>query len=154
VSRNDCDSDRVDSGLISKDVAGNVVAHHGAMIRTLRYAVLLSALAAAASCGSSKSAPTAPSPGNNSPTGVSIVNGARALGNTAYAPNPVTVSVGTTVTWTNNDTTAHNATSDSGAFSSGTMAPGAQFSFTFQSKGNFPYHCTFHPGMVATVVVQ
>jgi plastocyanin len=45
-------------------------------------------------------------------------------------------------------------TSDTGAFDSGSLAPGAKFSFTFQTRGSFPYHCTPHPGMVATVVVQ
>jgi plastocyanin len=58
------------------------------------------------------------------------------------------------VTWTNSDTSTHTTTSDTGAFDSGSMAAGAKFSFTFQARGNFPYHCTLHPGMIATVVVQ
>jgi plastocyanin len=40
------------------------------------------------------------------------------------------------------------------AWSSGTVAPGGQFSFAFQTAGTFPYHCTIHPGMVGTVVVR
>jgi plastocyanin len=80
--------------------------------------------------------------------------GARALGNQAFAPSPATVPVGTTITWTNNDTSTHTVTSDSGAFDSGSLAPGAKFSFTFQTRGTFPYHCSPHPSMVATVVVQ
>jgi plastocyanin len=37
---------------------------------------------------------------------------------------------------------------------SGSIAAGGKFSFTFQNRGTFPYHCTFHPGMIASVVVQ
>jgi len=73
---------------------------------------------------------------------------------TAYSPNPLTVSVGTTVTWTNNDTTTHNSTSNNGAFATPSIGPGASASFTFQSAGSFAYHCTIHPGMVGTITVQ
>ena len=84
---------------------------------------------------------------------MSIVSGSSTLTSTAYAPNPITVAVGGTVTWTNNDTTAHTATANSGAFSSGTIAPSGKFSMTFPSAGSFPYRCTLHPGMVGTVTV-
>lgn len=73
---------------------------------------------------------------------------------TAYAPNPITIAVGGTVTWMNNDNTAHTATATAGAFDSGTIAPGASFSRTFTAAGSFPYRCTLHPGMVGTVTVQ
>jgi plastocyanin len=64
------------------------------------------------------------------------------------------VSAGTTVTWSNGDTITHTATADGGQFNSGAIAAGGKFSFTFQTTGTFPYHCTIHPGMVGTVVVQ
>ena len=73
---------------------------------------------------------------------------------TAYSPNPVTVAVGGTVTWTNTDSIANTSTANGGAWNSGTMAPGATFSMTFASAGSFPYHCSIHPGMVGTVTVQ
>ena len=66
----------------------------------------------------------------------------------------MTVTVGSTVTWTNNATTAHTATSNTGAFDSGTIAIGASFRFTFQTAGTYQYHCNFHPGMAGSVVVQ
>ncbi len=71
---------------------------------------------------------------------------------TAFAPNPVAVAVGGTVTWTNNDSTTH--TSVGGAWNSGAIAPGGTFSMTFPAAGSFPYHCSIHPGMVGTVTVQ
>jgi plastocyanin len=64
------------------------------------------------------------------------------------------VAVGTTVTWTNNDTTAHTSTADNGQWSSGSLAPGQSFSTMMSTSGTFTYHCTIHPGMVGTVTVQ
>jgi plastocyanin len=87
---------------------------------------------------------------------VTIPNGARTLGTAAFVPNPVTVSVGSTVTWTNSDTASsnHDVVADGGAFDSGLFGNGKSFSFTFQSRGTFTYHCSIHAGMVGTVVVQ
>ena len=116
---------------------------------TVRNVIVLSALALSAACGSSN--PTTPTPTS---VAVSIVAGARTLGSNAYTPNPTSITVGSTVTWTNNDTLTHTVTSDSGAFDSGSLAPGAKFTFTFLTRGTFAYHCTPHPGMVASVVVQ
>jgi plastocyanin len=79
---------------------------------------------------------------------------ARNLGASAFNPSPLMVGVGTTVRWTNDDTIAHDATSNSNVWASGNLAPGAHYDFTFQNVGTYPYHCTIHPGMTGTVVVQ
>jgi len=71
----------------------------------------------------------------------------------AFSPGSVTVAVGGVVTWTNNDTTAHNVTSTSGAFRSATLQPGQTFTFTFTTPGTYPYLCTLHGGMNGTIVV-
>ena len=109
-------------------------------------------------CGgsSNSSAPLSPSPSPPSSTtaAVSIPTGAQTLGSSAYVPNPLTITAGTTVTWKNTDSIAHTVTSDAGAFNSSTLGAGAIFSFTFSAKGTFPYHCTFHPGMIGSVIVQ
>jgi plastocyanin len=126
------------------------------MIRpfTLYAGVTFFAAVLLSGCGGSSS-PSSPSPTGTAAAAVSIPVGAQNLGTSGYAPNPLTIASGTTVTWTNTDTTAHTSTSDSpGVFSSGTIAAGGKFSFTFQNKGTFAYHCTFHSGMVGTVVVQ
>ena len=75
--------------------------------------------------------------------------------NFAYSPASVSVSVGDTVTWTNNDAgVPHTVTSDTpGVFDSGNMATGATFSKTFTAAGTFTYHCNIHPSMTGTVVV-
>ena len=93
------------------------------------------------------------------PISVSTVPGSSALTTDAYQPNPVQVSVGGTVTWTNDDTQPHTATSGEavtpdGNFDSGIMAPAATFDFTFTEAGEYPYFCLLHPNMVGTVSVM
>jgi plastocyanin len=68
--------------------------------------------------------------------------------------DPIEVAVGTTVTWTNNDTSPHTATSDDGTFQSGKIDPGASFSFTFDTAGTYEYHCEFHANMHGTITVK
>jgi len=72
----------------------------------------------------------------------------------AFNPSNTTVSPGTTVTWVNNDQTAHTVTTNDGAFDSGTLQPGQSFSFAFDKAGTYAYHCNIHPTMTATVTVS
>src|SRR4030042_449210 len=65
--------------------------------------------------------------------------------NMAFSPATLTVSAGTTVTWTNNDTTIHTVTSNTGLFESVQMSKGSNFSYTFNHIGTFAYHCSIHP---------
>jgi plastocyanin len=126
----------------------------------LRSLLLVSLLAfTVAACGNDTPAtqptptPTpTPSPGTGST--VTIPIGAAGLTTTAYSPNPVTVAVGATVTWVNNDNIAHTATSTTRVFDTGLINPGASVSKTFSTAGSFPYLCSIHPGMVGTVNVQ
>ena len=72
----------------------------------------------------------------------------------AFDPGTITITVNTTITWTNKDGVAHTVTSDSGLFDSGNIAQNGTYSHTFTSEGTFPYHCTNHPYMTATVKVN
>ena len=72
----------------------------------------------------------------------------------AFSPQAVTVKVGDSVTWTNNDGVAHSATANGGSFDSGTIGGGASKSVTFATAGSFAYHCKFHLQMTGTVTVQ
>jgi nitrite reductase (NO-forming) len=97
--------------------------------------------------------------GESGATGVSIVPGSSSLTTDSYSPNPVQVSTGATVTWTNDDAQPHTATSGEavtpdGNFDSGIMAPSATFDFTFTEAGEYPYFCLLHPNMVGTVSVS
>jgi len=105
------------------------------------------------SCGG-KTAPTAPASTSAAALTVTIVPAARTLTTAAFTPNPATLAPGGKLTWSNTDTTTHDMISDSGLWDSGRINPGDHFDFNFQTKGTFPYHCSIHPGMVGTVVVQ
>lgn len=72
----------------------------------------------------------------------------------AFNPSVITIAAGTTIKWTNKDFVAHTVTSNAGVFASGTLATGDTFSFTFTIAGSYPYHCTPHPTMTATVIVN
>jgi plastocyanin len=71
----------------------------------------------------------------------------------AFSPADITVKVGTTVTWTNQDQDAHTVTATGGAFGSQALDTGAHYTFTFTKPGSYDYLCTIHPFMTATVVV-
>ena len=76
------------------------------------------------------------------------------MANRSYDPPQVTVKVGDTVTWVNQDTPKHDVVADNGEFKSNLFDKGGTFSFTLTKTGTYPYHCSIHPGMVGTVVVQ
>lgn len=117
----------------------------------MRFLSITLAILALAACGSD-------STGNNPPpsSDVLIVSGADTKGASAYDPNPFTISLATqtTVKWGNGDGITHTVTADGGAFDSGNLASGNSFSHTFAAPGTFGYHCTIHPTMVGTVVVN
>ena len=72
----------------------------------------------------------------------------------SFQPATITVDAGTTVTWVNKDSVPHSATSDNGAFDTGTFANGESRSFTFTTPGTYAYHCVIHPSMHGTVQVR
>ena len=72
-----------------------------------------------------------------------------------FKPKTLTISVGMKVVWINKTQVEHTATSDDGTtFNSGPIAPGGKFGFVFTKKGTFTYHCTFHPFMTGTIIVN
>ena len=78
-----------------------------------------------------------------------------------FVPAILTVSKGTTVTWTNGDSTLHTVTSgspesgNSGTeFDSSYLAAGKTFQHLFSTAGTFDYYCTLHPYMKGKVVVN
>ncbi|HEX5940265.1 MAG TPA: cupredoxin family copper-binding protein [Dehalococcoidia bacterium] len=71
----------------------------------------------------------------------------------AFAPADLQVNVGDVVTWTNSDPTAHTVTADEGVFDSGSISGDGTFEFTFDTAGEFAYHCEFHTGMTGTITV-
>ena len=70
-----------------------------------------------------------------------------------FDPASITVTAGTTVTWTNKDAIAHRPTSNTGLFDSGNMSPNGTFSFNFPTAGTYNYFCAIHPSMTGKVIV-
>jgi plastocyanin len=70
-----------------------------------------------------------------------------------YMPANVTVKAGAKVTFTNDDQTAHTATSDSSGFDTGTINPGKSVTVTLRKPGTIAYHCQFHAFMTAHITV-
>ena len=73
--------------------------------------------------------------------------------NFAFVPANVTICQGATVRWTNLDTVQHTSTSDTGVWDSGLLSQNQSFSFTFNTIGVYPYHCTPHPNMRGIITV-
>jgi nitrite reductase (NO-forming) len=72
-----------------------------------------------------------------------------------YSINELTIKVGSTVTWTNNDPgMIHTVTSVDGLFDSGFLNEGDTWSYTFEEPGDFEYLCTPHPWMRARIIVE
>ncbi len=81
----------------------------------------------------------------------------------AFDPMEITIQVGESVTWTNQDIVPHTATSgnpgddDLGSvFQSANLFQGGTFTHTFDEAGEFVYFCEVHPGMMrdAKVIVE
>lgn len=72
----------------------------------------------------------------------------------AFNPKEIEISVGDTITWTNLDSVRHTATSDNGVFDSGLLSNGESWSYTFSEAGTYDYHCTPHPSMKGTIIVN
>ncbi len=118
---------------------------HVALILAL-FVVLVVAVFAAG-CGGGTSGTTTTAAGGAS-------GGQVVMKSFAFDPASVTVKVGDSVTWTNNDSATHTVTADNGEFKSSDIAPGATFTQKFDKAGTYPYHCSIHPSMKGTVVVQ
>lgn len=121
-----------------------------------RAALLAVMLAVGCSSGGSNSQPTNPTgPGGGSTSTEVAINGDAYLpsGTAVFAPDSLTIQRGTTVSWKNNDQTAHTTTSNNGVWGS-TVSAGGTASHTFTTAGTFEYHCTLHAYMTGTIVVQ
>ena len=74
-----------------------------------------------------------------------------------YIPPTITAKVGQKITWTNDDSVAHTVTKQQGVTgdgpASGTVNPGATYSFTPTKAGKIPYFCEIHPNQKGTIVV-
>ncbi|MBI4883972.1 MAG: cupredoxin domain-containing protein [Actinobacteria bacterium] len=80
-------------------------------------------------------------------------SGSISIADFSFSPAETHVSVGESVTWTNNDNQQHTATS-AGNFDAGAIQPQQSASVTFDTAGTFVFICSFHPFMTGTIVVD
>jgi len=66
----------------------------------------------------------------------------------------LTVTAGTVVEWTNEDSAPHTATARDGSFGSGRLEGGETFETTFGTAGSFEYFCELHPSMEGEIIVR
>src|SRR5262245_11987695 len=117
--------------------------------------VLLAALALIAAAGfpSHASAGQPANSGSAPPKTVTVV-----IGGFKFEPATVTVHVGDTVEWKNDDIVAHTATADGEAqkpaFDSGTIHTGAAWRYVAREKGTYDYICTRHTNMKGKLIVE
>jgi len=99
-----------------------------------------------------------PLPAPTAPTSAPVLGNkiAAAVVDNRFQPNSLSISVGSTVTWTNNGNNIHTLTSPDGLFDSGGLIGGQSFSFTFDKAGTFRLICRQHGlnGMAGQITVQ
>ena len=71
-----------------------------------------------------------------------------------FKPNPLTITVGTTVTWSNKDALYHIIKSRDDLFESAPFYVNETFTHTFEEKGVFTYYCKIHGYSDAKVIVE
>lgn len=80
--------------------------------------------------------------------------------NECFLPYDVSIGVGATITWSNDDTAAHTVTSGivaegpDGLFDSSIFMSGTTFEFTFNDAGTYDYFCMVHPWMTGIINVE
>ena len=76
------------------------------------------------------------------------------IANFTFEPPVLTVKVGTTVTWVNDDDIPHLVSEKDGKFRSSALDTNETFSETFKDAGTIEYFCVLHPHMTGKIVVE
>jgi plastocyanin len=81
------------------------------------------------------------------PNHVNIVADSTNASSGLYVPTTLTVQVGHTVTFVNDDTVSHSVVADNGTFNSGVLTPGETFTWKPKKAGRYEYSDFLVPGM-------
>jgi plastocyanin len=77
-----------------------------------------------------------------------------AISRYGFVPKRLVVRQGDVIAWTNRDAVRHDAMALDRSWASGTIRFGETRTITASKPGTFPYKCSFHPDMRATIVVK
>ncbi len=91
------------------------------------------------------------------PTGKGLESSAAVvIQNFAFNPKEITVKAGQTISFTNKDLAGHSLTSDDGtSFDTGVKGQNQSGAFTAPTTpGTYTFHCTPHPGITGTLIVE
>jgi plastocyanin len=129
-------------------------------LRNLIRAITASTTLLAAACGAD-SPPTSPTPAppEGAPTAnVYVLPGAVDLGPEAFGDHPLVIYKGERMRWRNADSIEHTLIADTASLpefvTTGPLAPGGERTFTMTTLGTTRFHCTIHPRMTGTLIVQ
>jgi plastocyanin len=92
--------------------------------------------------------------GNTTAVGVPAGATKIVMQNIKFVPADVTIKVGQTVAWVNEDAPQHDVVANDGTFKSDLLSQGRVFTFTFSKAGTYPFYCSIHPQMKGTITVQ
>jgi plastocyanin len=82
---------------------------------------------------------------------VSIAPGAANPNNhETFVPPQISLSSGSTISWTNDDSIMHTVTTQGNPL----ISPGYTWDNTFDFPGQFDYHCLIHPFMKGKVIIN
>jgi plastocyanin len=122
-------------------------------VPTLRIPAFIVVIVLALAACSGSPSPTPPAAASAQASGGASGSSAVEIKGLAFNPASITVKTGTTVIWTNNDSTTHTVTLDDGSVDSGNVTAGSTFEHPFGVAGTFAYHCKIHSSMHGTVTV-
>ena len=74
--------------------------------------------------------------------------------NSKFSPAALTINVGDTVVWKNDDDKDHTVVADDKSFKSDNISSGDDFEHAFKKPGTFKYGCKYHPREKATITVE
>jgi amicyanin len=139
-------------------LAGPELIHKPKPARWRLAALVAASTVALAACGSAAGTTAMPTP--NAPTATSnqsatsgTVTADVGIVNFKFSPAMLTVKVGTTVVWTNNDSIAHSVNFATGGINSNVLNQNDQFTYTFTTPGTYDYICSIHPFMHGSITV-
>jgi plastocyanin len=76
------------------------------------------------------------------------------IANFQFTPAEVTIAVGESVTWVNDDGAPHGLEYPDGSAGKDLLLPGASYNRRFDQPGTYDYNCSVHPYMTGRIIVR